>query len=70
MHKGCVANNVANAESDVANTMANKVSDIGMSEGADKEEAKTYRYRDPGKRRAYQKEYMRRRRRGLGIAYG
>ena len=48
MHQECVAN------SDVANTtVANNVANASN---------KTYRYRDAEKRRAYQREYMRKRR--------
>lgn len=48
-HKGCMAN------SDVAN--AEPVADVANGS--------TYRYRDMEKRRAYQREYMRRRRADL-----
>jgi hypothetical protein len=48
-HDKCMANTASNTP-DVANEATNSVAN---------ESNKTYKYRDPEKRRAYQREYMR-----------
>lgn len=50
IHNGCNASGLRYADPDMANTASTDVAN------------KTYRYRDPEKRRAYQREYMRKRR--------
>ena len=61
---------MANAGSDMANDMANKRGNVANTENdvANKEPgmANTYRYRDAESRRAYMREYMKRRRRTKG----
>lgn len=69
IHKACVANTVSYMDNDVANSpnaarsVPNKddVNSVGVTAG----ETATYKYRDVEKRRAYQREYMRRRRAGV-----
>lgn len=56
----CVANEVAN-EPDVANVPTKNVANAEV-DVANTSDAKTYRYRDPEKRRTYMKTYMKKRR--------
>jgi hypothetical protein len=52
IHEKCVSHTASN-------TMANEATNNVANEAS---ESNTYKYRDPEKRRAYQREYMRKRR--------